>query len=373
MVATAPTGAPLGHVGIVEKEDWDALAARGRWQRRIGVGTNYAFLIAISVPIITAYFWLVTLAFSARLDDINTGVLWPSMFILVPAVVAVWAWSAMAKTRRQALTGWGIIAAVTVAIYTITVGDQLHLDNWRFLTNPNFNAANDTIVAAEDRPGFSVTSFPWVWTAARNSLFVAGLQTLIVVMVASLAAYYISRFRFPMRNSMLRTMLVLHAFPTATLIIPTFLVLWWVGLLDTLWGVMLVLVGFELPFAIFIMKGFFDAVPWEIEMSALTDGATRRQAYMRVVLPQVTNGMIAVAVFAFIKGWEEYIFMFTFLIKNSNWTMSLYMFFVLEENSLGVDFGLVSAVAVFYVIPAFVLYAIAQKYLMQMNVGGVKG
>ena len=74
---------------------------------------------------------------------------------------------------------------------------------------------------------------------------------------------------------------------------------------------MLVIVGIELPFAVFIMKGFFDAVPWEIEMSALTDGATRRQAFYKVVLPQVTNGMIAVAVFVFIRGWEEFIFVLT--------------------------------------------------------------
>ena len=79
---------------------------------------------------------------------------------------------------------------------------------------------------------------------------------------------------------MLRSLLVLHAFPVLTLIVPMFLMLYWIGLLDTLSGVILVLVAFELPFAIFIMKGFFDAVPWDIEMSALTDGASRRQAFV---------------------------------------------------------------------------------------------
>ena len=80
---------------------------------------------------------------------------------------------------------------------------------------------------------------------------------------------------------MLRSLLVLHAFPVLTLIVPMFLMLYWIGLLDTLLGVILVLVAFELPFAIFIMKGFFDAVPWDIEMSALTDGASRRQAFVQ--------------------------------------------------------------------------------------------
>jgi inositol-phosphate transport system permease protein len=190
--------------------------------------------------------------------------------------------------------------------------------------------------------------------------------------VASLAGYYLSRFQFPGRVATLRSLLVLHAFPVLTLIVPLFLMLYWIGLLDTLLGVILVLVAFELPFAIFIMKGFFDGVPWDIEMSALTDGASRRQAFLRVVLPQVTNGIIAIAVFSFIRGWEEYIFVFTFLTRNSNWTMSLYMYFV-RDDMMGVDYGVVSAVGVFYLVPSLLLYAFAQKYLSQISLGGVKG
>ena len=113
-------------------------------------------------------------------------------------------------------------------------------------------------------------------------------------------------------------------------------------------------------------------MPWDIEMSALADGASRRQAFVKVVLPQVSNGIIAISVFSFIRGWEEYIFVFTFLIRNTNWTMSLYMFFV-RDDVMGVDFGVVSAVGVFYLVPSLVLYLAAQKFLMQMSVGGVKG
>jgi inositol-phosphate transport system permease protein len=190
--------------------------------------------------------------------------------------------------------------------------------------------------------------------------------------VASLAGYYLSRFEFPARAAMLRSLLVLHAFPVLTLIVPMFLMLYYIGLLDSLFGVILVLVAFELPFAIFIMKGFFDAVPWDIEMSALADGASRRQAYMKVVLPQVTNGILAVSVFTFIRGWEEYIFVFTFLIRNTNWTMSLYMFYV-RDDVMGVDYGVVAAVGFFYLIPSLILYMAAQRFLLQMSISGVKG
>ena len=129
----------------------------------------------------------------------------------------------------------------------------------------------------------------------------------------TLAGYYLSRFDFRGRAGYLKGLLVLHAFPAMTLIIPIFLMMYWIGLLDTLTGVILVIAALELPFAIFVMKGFFDAVPWDIEMSAMTDGASRRQAFCMVVLPQVKIGMMAIAIFAFLRGWEEYVFVRTLL------------------------------------------------------------
>ena len=367
------SAARVDEVRTEAQRHWDELASRARRSRRAKDASLFTFLIAVSIPVIVPYFWLLTLAFSAGMEGVDTRVLWPSIFILVPAVVATWVWATLARTRRHAMTGWGVIWLVTVALYAVIVGPDLHLYNFRFLYIPEFNTAYREIVAAEDNPEFSLTSFPSVWTAFWNSLFIAGAATLIVVTISSLAGYYISRFQYRFRGSSLATMLVLHAFPTTVLLIPIFIVIWQVGLLDTLTGVMLVIVGIEMPFAVFIMKGFFDAVPWEIEMSALTDGATRRQAFVKVVLPQVSNGIIAVAVFVFIRGWEEFIFVLTLLSSNVRWTMSLYTFFVTEETNLGVDYGIVSAVGLFYIIPSFLLYTIAQKYLLQMTVGGLKG
>ena len=296
------------------------------------------------------------------------------MAVLIPFVLSCWIWSTLARNIRQTIYGFAAITLVATAAFVVYVLPDLHVGNFIFLTEKNFS---DTVRAtrAGSQPGAVVTggiNFPSVWRAFGNSMFLAGGQTVIVATVASLAGYYLSRFKFAGRAAMLRSLLVLHAFPVLTLIVPLFLILNFVGLLDQLVGVMLVLVGFELPFAIFIMKGFFDAVPWEIEMSAMTDGASRRQAFVMVVLPQVGNGLIAISVFSFIRGWEEYIFVFTFLINNVNWTMSLYMFFV-RDDIMGIDFGLVSAVGVFYLAPSLVLYVVASKYLAQMTIGGVKG
>ncbi|MFP6642220.1 MAG: carbohydrate ABC transporter permease, partial [Candidatus Latescibacterota bacterium] len=307
---------------------WDRLAVRAKWMRRAKLGAIYGFLIAVSVPVLLPFFWMASVAFSSKTGTVDTIILWRSMAILVPFVLACWICSTIGATARQMFFGFAAITAMAVVAFVVFVLPDLHLGNFIFITEKDFS---NTV--RELRSGTKIgevaggIDFPSVWSAFANSLYLAGGQTLIVATVASLAGYYLSRFKFAGRVAMLRTLLVLHAFPVLTLIVPLFLTLNFVGLLDQLLGVMLVLVGFELPFAIFIMKGFFDAVPWEIEMSALTDGASRRQTFIWIVLPQVSNGLIAISVFSFIRGWEEYIFVFTFLIENVNWTMSLYMFF----------------------------------------------
>jgi inositol-phosphate transport system permease protein len=280
----------------------------------------------------------------------------------------LWLSAAIAGSRKQMFLSMAVVAAATALAFAVLVGPYLHLRNFIFLVEPDFAS----VVRSRVGEVRGAVQFPNVWHAFGNSILLAGSQTAIVVTVASLAAYYLSRFQFPGRAGMLRSLLVLHAFPVLTLIVPLFLMLHYMGLLDSLLGVVLVLVALELPFAIFIMKGFFDAVPWDIEMSALADGATRRQAFLWVVLPQVRNGLLAISVFTFIRGWEEYIFVFTFLIRNTNWTMSLYMAYV-RDDVMGVDYGVVSAVGVFYLVPSLILYVAAQRYLMQMSIGGVKG
>ena len=349
---------------------WDRLAQRSTMIRRAKSTALYGILIAVSVPILLPYIWLATIAFSADRSIVESEVLWQSVFILVPALIAYWLWAMAAPNIRQLLVGFAVISVIAGGIFAVVVLPELHLRNFIFLVDRNFN---NTIRELEGRPVTGSYDLPSVWLAFRNSLILAGSQTAIVAVVACLSAYYLSRFKFPGRAGMLRSLLVLHAFPVLTLIVPLFLMLNFFGLLNKLLGVILVLVAFELPFAIFIMKGFFDGVPWEIEMSALADGASRRQAFVKVVLPQVTNGIIAISVFSFIRGWEEYIFVFTFIFQgSSSWTMSLYMFFV-RDDIMGVDFGVVSAVGVFYLAPSLVLYTVAQRYLAQMTVGGVKG
>jgi inositol-phosphate transport system permease protein len=345
--------------------DWPKLARRARTKRAAGQSALLAFLLIVSLPIILPYFWMVVISLTARSGGVSTEVLWTACAIVAPAVLIYSVVHIATPSRRLRLVAGLSLLVVAAALLAALVGGQLHFANYRFLWNPNIVEEIRTKATAGGQ-------FPSVWIAFRNSLALALSQTVIILAVASLAGYYISRFAFRGREAFLQGMLVLHAFPAMTLIIPIFLILHWVGLLDTILGVMLVLATIELPFYVFVMKGFFDAVPWDIEMSAMTDGATRRQAFWMVVLPQVRVGLIAVAVFAFIRAWEEYIFVRTMLIENTNWVMSLYLFWV-SDDIMGVDYGIVAAVSVFYVLPSLLLYVFCQRYLTQMTIGGIRG
>ena len=344
--------------------DWHALAAQARFRRRLSTGLLYAAMALGALPILVPYLWLVTVAFSGR-TGASTLVLWRTLAVILPALVTASIVGLAIDDRRRRRHGLLLIGAVTAVILGVVTGPHLHLNNWRFLWNPD---VADALKGASGVGG----KFPSVWTAFFNSLVLAGTQMAVVVAVATLAGYYLSRFAFSGRAVFLQGLLVLHAFPAMTLIIPIFLMMYWVGLQDTIAGVILVIAALELPFAIFVMKGFFDAVPWDIEMSAMIDGASRRQAFFHVVLPQVKVGMLAIAIFAFIRGWEEYVFVRTLLIAQENWTMSLYLFWTITDV-MGVDYALVSAVGVFYVLPSVILYLLTQRYLTQMTFGGIKG
>ncbi len=345
---------------------WDRLAARSRRRKTFSTSGLYTFLVLASLPILIPYFWMLTIAISATRGTTETFVLWRAVVILSIATIAFFLLRSLTTNKKTFWVGAIAIVATALVALAITVGTAVHIGNFGFLWNPNM---------VEDLRGYAgatLQQFPWVWVAFKNSLIFALSLTVVVVITATMAGYYISRFSFYGRSGFLRTLLALHAFPTLTLIVPIFLILRTLGWLDSILAVAMVRMSLELPFSIFIMKGFFDGVPWEIEMSAMTDGASRRTAFFWVVLPQVTGGMIAIAVFAFIRGWEEYIFVFTMIFEKSNWVMSLYLFFV-ADDIMGTDYGIVAAVAVLYVSVPFIMYIFLQKYLLQMTIGGIKG
>jgi inositol-phosphate transport system permease protein len=213
---------------------------------------------------------------------------------------------------------------------------------------------------------------PSVWPVALNTLIFATSTTLIVLAVSSTAGYVLSRLNVPARAYFLAGVMVLHAFPSVTLIIAIFIVLQMVGLYNSLIGVILVKAALDLPLGIWLMKGFYDTVPWEIEMAGITDGASRFTVWRRLVLPQVGPALAALGLFAFLSGWSEYILPQVLTPGNNVQVMSVYLASLIADDN-NFDLGLFKAVGVFYIIPVLILFAFFQKHLMNIYGGGSKG
>ena len=118
--------------------DWDRLATRARWSRRATISAIYAFLIAVSLPVILPYFWLATIAFSAKTGVAETFVLWRSILVLVQELLAFWIWSLLEKSMRQMMVGSAVIAVAALVPFLILVGPELHLGNFIFMVQNNF-------------------------------------------------------------------------------------------------------------------------------------------------------------------------------------------------------------------------------------------
>jgi inositol-phosphate transport system permease protein len=234
-------------------------------------------------------------------------------------------------------------------------------------------------------------SFLWedstIWVVTLNTALLATGLTIGVVGVSALAGYALSRLAFPGRRLMLATMLVLHAFPSVTLLISIFFVLRWLGDLpiigrdlpvvggigyNTIGGVILVSVALQLPLGIWLMKGFFDGVPWDVERAALIDGCSRFQAWRLVVLPAVRPGMAALAIFSFIVGWGSFIIPYTYIASPTKNVIAVYL-----QSELGVtapvDYGVVAAIGLFQLIPVLIFFFFTQEYLLKIFTGGSKG
>ena len=211
-----------------------------------------------------------------------------------------------------------------------------------------------------------------VWLAMLNTMIFASSVTLIVLSVSSTASYALSRLNIPFRKEFLAGILMLHAFPSITLIIAIFLILQMVGLYNTLIGVILVKASLQLPLGIWIMKGFYDSVPWEIEMAGIQDGASRFTVWYRLVLPQVRPGFFALGLFSFLEGWSEYILPAVLAPANDVQMLSVYLPSLIADDQ-HFDFNLFKSVGLFYAIPVIIFYLFFQDKLMNIYGGGTKG
>ena len=211
-----------------------------------------------------------------------------------------------------------------------------------------------------------------IWRVTFNTFVFASSMTIVVLSISCTAGYALSRLNVPFRGFFLAGIMVLHAFPTVTLLIAIFIILQFLGLYNTLVGVILVKASLMLPFGIWIMKGFYDTVPWEIEMAGIQDGASRFTVWWRLVLPIVKPAMFAIGLFTFLDGWSEYVLPQVLAPENDVQVLSVYLASLIADDN-NFNMNLFKSVGVFYVLPILLLFIFFQKQLLSMYGGGTKG
>ncbi|SNR68765.1 carbohydrate ABC transporter permease [Desulfurobacterium atlanticum] len=278
------------------------------------------FLFLISLPIILGFIWLFISTFSIR------------TFGLIP------------------VDSQGHIGGLT-------------LSNWKFLADKT------------------------IWLVTLNTLILAIGLTAGVIIVSALAGYALSRMNFSGRRTILSLSLMLHAFPSVTLLIAIYFVLRWISKIpiignglpviggfgyDTLGGVILVSIALQLPLGVWLMKGFFDNVSWDMEMAALIDGCSRFRILWQIILPQIKPGIAALAIFSFIEGWSSFLIPYSFMTSASTATVATYLNSLLSDSA-PVNYGTLAAVGLFQLLPVLIFFIFTQKYMLNIFSGGVKG
>lgn len=205
-----------------------------------------------------------------------------------------------------------------------------------------------------------------------NSFIVSMVVTLSCILVASMAGYSLSRFKGKFFRMYGICMLVLQMFPIMLLLIPLFSIFRTLGMIDTPWSIILSYLTLNLPFSIWMLRGFFNTIPYEMEEAAMVDGCTQFQALFRTVIPLSMPGVSTVAIFTFINCWNEYTLASIFLRNSKLFTLCLGLQkFVQQFTS---DWAALASAASLATIPTLIFLLLAQKYLIQgMTAGAVKG
>lgn len=274
--------------------------------------------------------------------------------------------------------GDGLLDIVTYAFVIAVVLFALFPIAWTFLTSlkPSEDIITATLQYIPQRITFE--NYANIWnrsnfpTLITNSAITTTLTLIICITLGSLAAYGFSRYRFRGRNSLLLFYLVIRMFPVVLLIIPLFIVMRNLRLLDTQIGLALAYTTFLLPLCVWMMKGFFDAIPPELEDAARVDGCTRLGALTRIVLPLARSGLVATAIFIGIASWNEYLFalMLTTSQRSRTWPVGLQL--MIGEFQL--EWGTFSAGGIISIIPVIIFFAIIQQSLIRgITAGAMKG
>lgn len=206
----------------------------------------------------------------------------------------------------------------------------------------------------------------------RNSSLVALATTFLSVVVSINAGYALSRFKNKLNTVFGLVILFTQMLPATLLVVPFFVIFRQIGLFNNLGGLAVAVTVFVLPLAIWLMKGFFDSIPADLEAQAQIDGCSRLGAFYRITLPLSLPGIVVVSVFAFIAAWDEYFFARTLISSESKWVLSVGLSSFQGQYSL--DWPALMAAAALFALPPAIFFLFVQRYLVRGLTGGaVKG
>ena len=260
-----------------------------------------------------------------------------------------------------------LLATVAPVYWLITISFKHEID--QFAVPPKWFSFSPTLEHYAD--AFIARSFGQY---LLNSLLVAVASTICALVIGTLAAYSLARFRLPrnLDRKLALWILSTRMFPAIVTAVPLFLIMRDLRLVNTRASLVIVYTAFNLPFVVWMMRGFFAEVPRDLEEAAIIDGDSRLGALWRVVLPLVTPGLAATAVFCLIVSWNE--FLFALVLTQTNEAMTLPVGIAGRVTQYGIQWGAMSAAAVVAMIPILAFALSAQKYLVRgLSLGAVKG
>lgn len=275
------------------------------------------------------------------------------------------------KSRLELAVIYSIFGFMTILILYPLV--------WAF--GMSLNAGTSLYSATIIPENWSLEHYKWLFTDPKsnylswykNSMIVSGLSALFSVVITSLVAYSFSRYDFVGRKSGLYTFLILQMFPVMMAMVALYILLNLVGLLDTLGGLILIYVGGQIPFNAWLVKGYLDTIPYELDEAARMDGAGHLTVFMKIIIPLAKPILAVVALFNFMTPLFDFILPSIILRSPKNYTIALGLFnFINDEFSN--NFTRFAAGSMLIAIPVAIIYLFLQRFLISgLTAGGTKG
>lgn len=207
----------------------------------------------------------------------------------------------------------------------------------------------------------------------RNTLIVAVMNTVLSLVVTVTAAYILSRFRFKGKKILMSSFLVFQILPSFVSLVAIYVILWRLGSLNSLWGLVLVYAAGSIPYNTWLIKGYFDTIPKSIDEAARVDGASHMMTYTRIILPNAAPMVSFLAITSFTGPWMDFIFPRLVLRSDENKTLAVGLFELINGRSND-NYTMFAAGALLVAVPFIILFVLGQRYMIStLAAGAVKG